>query len=317
MKILFIDSTHPILPQKLQSAGFQCTLAHDKNKDELLRIFPEFEGFIIRSKFTLGKAELDMAANLKFIGRVGAGLENIDLAYAKQKRISCFKVPEGNRDAVGEHALAMLLCLFNHLYLCNWEVKNGIWHREKNRGTEIMGKTVGIIGYGNMGSAFAKRLQGFSCHVIAYDKYKFNYSDQYCQEKQLDELFEQCDVLSLHVPQNEETLFMVNDDFLNRFKKPVYLINTARGKIVRTADLVKNLKSGQVKGACLDVLEYEKSSFENLYSQNLPSDFQYLIEAENVLLSPHVGGWTHESNIKLGERMAEKIIRKFGTKNHQ
>ncbi|RUT78173.1 2-hydroxyacid dehydrogenase [Ancylomarina longa] len=312
MKVLFIDSTHPRLREMLVEAGFDCTYAPEKNKEELLNIFPEFDGFIIRSKFKLTKTELDLATKLKFIGRVGAGLENIDVPYAESKGIRCFNAPEGNRDAVGEHAVGMLLCLFNNLCRCNWEVRHGKWRREENRGIEIKGKTIGIIGYGNMGAAFAQRLKGFGCKVIAYDKYKFDYSDEYCQEKQLSDLFEQCDILSLHVPQTEETMFMVNDEFLKRFKKPIYLINTARGKVVRIADLVKNLKNEKVKGACLDVLEYEKTSFEDLHANELPTDFQYLIEAENVLLSPHVGGWTHESNIKLSEVTAQKIIDEFG-----
>ncbi|PCH69239.1 MAG: hydroxyacid dehydrogenase [Bacteroidales bacterium] len=312
MKILFIDSTHARLPKMLEEAGFECTYAPEKNKEELLTIFPEFDGFIIRSKFKLNKEELDQATNLRFIGRVGAGLENIDVEYAESKGIRCFNAPEGNRDAVGEHAVGMLLTLFNNLCRCNWEVRNGMWRREENRGIEIKGKTIGIIGYGNMGGAFAQRLKGFDCKVIAYDKYKFDYSDEFCEEKTMDVLFEQCDVLSLHVPQTEETMFMVNDEFLKKFKKPIYLINTARGKVVRIADLVKNLDSGQVKGACLDVLEFEKTSFEDLHASELPTEFKSLIESEKVLLSPHVGGWTHESNIKLSEVTAQKIIDEFG-----
>ena len=312
MKVLFIDSTHPRLMEMLVEAGFDCTYAPEKNKEELLEIFPEFDGFIIRSKFKLNKAELDQATNLKFIGRVGAGLENIDVDYAESKGIRCFNAPEGNRDAVGEHAVGMLLTLFNNLCRCNWEVRNGMWRREENRGIEIKGKTIGIIGYGNMGAAFAQRLKGFDCNVIAYDKYKFDYSDVFCEEKQMEDLFEQCDILSLHVPQTEETMFMVNDEFLRKFKKPIYLINTARGKVVRIADLVKNLDSNQVLGACLDVLEFEKTSFEDLHASELPAEFKSLIESEKVLLSPHVGGWTHESNIKLSEVTAQKIIDKFG-----
>lgn len=298
--------------EMLVEAGFDCTYAPEKNKEELLEIFPEFDGFIIRSKFKLNAAELDQATNLKFIGRVGAGLENIDVEYAKSKGIRCFNAPEGNRDAVGEHAVGMLLTLFNNLCRCNWEVRNGMWRREENRGIEIKGKTVGIIGYGNMGAAFAQRLKGFDCKVIAYDKYKFDYSDEFCEEKQMEDLFEQCDILSLHVPQTEETMFMINDEFLKKFKKPIYLINTARGKVVRIADLIKNLESDQVKGACLDVLEFEKTSFEDLHASELPAEFKSLIESEKVLLSPHVGGWTHESNIKLSEVTAQKIIDEFG-----
>ncbi len=312
MKILFIDSTHPCLGEILEQAGFDCTYAYHKSKEEILALFPYFEGFVIRSKIKLTKTELDLATNLKFIARVGAGLENIDVEYAESKGIVCYNAPEGNRDAVGEHAVGMLLALFNNLYRCNWEVRNGKWRREANRGIEIMGKTVGIIGYGNMGSAFARRLSGFGCKVIAYDKYKTNYTDAYCEEKELADLFEQCDILSLHVPQTPETIYMVNDSFLSQFKKPIYLINTARGKVVCIADLVKHLKSGQVKGACLDVLEYEKTSFEDLHANNMPEAFEYLIGADNVLLSPHVGGWTHESNVKLAEVLAHKIIKQFG-----
>ncbi len=311
MKVLFIDSTHPCLGEMLEAAGFDCTYAYEKSKDEILQLFPHFEGFVIRSKFKLTKTELDLATNLKFIARVGAGLENIDVEYAESKDIICYNAPEGNRDAVGEHAVGMLLALFNNLYRCNWEVRNGKWRREANRGLEIMGKTVGIIGYGNMGSAFARRLSGFGCKVIAYDKYKTDYSDDYCQEQQLTDLFEQCDVLSLHVPQTPETIYMVNDEFLSQFKKPIYLINTARGKVVCIADLVKHLQSGQVKGACLDVLEYEKTSFEDLHANNMPEPFEYLIHADNVLLSPHVAGWTHESNVKLAQVLANKIIADF------
>lgn len=311
LRVLFIDSTHPRLLEMLEEAGFDCQYTPELSKEKMLDIFDQFDGFIIRSKFKLTKAELDKATRLKFIGRVGAGLENIDVPYAESKGISCFNAPEGNRDAVGEHALGMILCLFNNLCRCNAEVSKGMWRREENRGLEIKGKTVGIIGYGNMGNAFAQRLKGFGCKVIAYDKYKFDYSDEFCEEKQVQDLFEQCDILSLHIPQTEETLFMVNDEFLSKFKKPFFLINTARGKIVKISDLVKHLKTGLVRGACLDVLEYEKTSFEDLHANELPKDFQYLIDTENVLLSPHVGGWTHESNIKLSEVTAQKIIDQF------
>ncbi len=310
-RVLFIDSTHPRLLEMLEEAGFDCQYTPELSKDEMLEIFDQFDGFIIRSKFKLTKAELDKANRLKFIGRVGAGLENIDVPYAESKGITCFNAPEGNRDAVGEHALGMLLCLFNNLYRCNTEVGLGMWRREENRGLEIKGKTIGIIGYGNMGNAFAQRLKGFGCKVIAYDKYIFDYSDEFCKEKRLQDLFDNCDILSLHIPQTEETMFMVNDEFLSKFKKPFFLINTARGKIVKISDLVKHLKTGQVRGACLDVLEYEKTSFEDLHANELPEDFKYLIDSDNVLLSPHVGGWTHESNIKLSEVTAQKIIDKF------
>lgn len=312
MRVLFIDSTHKRLPEKLKEAGFVVDYYVDLSKEETLSIINQYEGIIIRSKFRLEKEIIDLATSLKFIGRVGAGLENIDVDYAQEKGIKCFNSPEGNRDAVGEQAVGMLLTLFNNILKADFEVRNGKWLREENRGLEIKGKTIGIIGYGNMGGAFAQRLKGFEANVIAYDKYKFDYSDEYVTEKSLDELFENADILSLHIPLTEETHFMVNDDFINRFKKDIYIVNTARGKVLKTDDLVKNLKSGKVRGAALDVLEYEQVSFENLHSdQKLPESFEYLINSQNVVLTPHIAGWTHESNVKLSEFLADKIIRDF------
>jgi D-3-phosphoglycerate dehydrogenase len=312
MRVLFIDSTHKRLPEKLANAGFIVDYNTEITVEEINKVIANYEGVIIRSKIKLNKNILDLASNLKFIGRVGAGLENIDVEYAESKGIKCFNSPEGNRDAVGEQALGMLLTLFNNIIKADSEVRNGMWLREENRGLEIKGKTVGIIGYGNMGGAFAQRLKGFEADVIAYDKYKFNYSDDRASEKSLEDLFEQTDILSLHVPLTEETNFMINDDFINRFKKNIYIINTARGKVLKTDDLVKNLKSGKILGAALDVLEYEQVSFENLHSnQTLPEAFQYLIKSKNVVLTPHIAGWTHESNVKLSEFLADKIIKEF------
>jgi len=311
-KILFVDSTHEILSDKLAKAGFICDYKPEINGTEIINIIPSYEGLIIRSKIKIDKAFIDKATNLRFIGRVGAGLENIDVEYAEKKGIKCFNSPEGNRDAVGEHALGLLLCLLNNVLKADAEVRKGLWIREKNRGTEIKGKTVSIIGYGNMGGAFAQRLRGFGAHVIAYDKYKFNYSDEYVTEKTLNDIFEETDILSLHIPLTDETQFMINDHFINQFKKNIYLINTARGKVVKTDDLIKNIRSGKVIGAALDVLEYEQTSFENLHSaEKLPETFEYLIKSDRVILTPHIAGWTNESNIKLSEFIADKIIRAF------
>jgi len=311
-KILFVDSTHEILSDKLAKAGFICDYKPEINGTEIINIIPSYEGLIIRSKIKIDKAFIDKATNLRFIGRVGAGLENIDVEYAEKKGIKCFNSPEGNRDAVGEHALGLLLCLLNNVLKADAEVRKGLWIREKNRGTEIKGKTVSIIGYGNMGGAFAQRLRGFGAHVIAYDKYKFNYSDEYVTEKTLNDIFEETDILSLHIPLTDETQFMINDHFINQFKKNIYLINTARGKVVKTDDLIKNIRSGKVIGAALDVLEYEQTSFENLHSaEKIPETFEYLTKSDRVLLTPHIAGWTHESNIKLSEFIADKIIRTF------
>ena len=312
MRILFIDSTHVRLPEKLKQAGFIVHYLPDTPIKDIIKVIPDYEGIIIRSKIKIDKRILDSALNLKFVGRVGAGLENIDVEYAESKGIKCFNSPEGNRDAVGEQALGMLLALFNNILKADLEVRDGKWIREGNRGLEIKGKTVGIIGYGNMGSAFAQRLKGFEAKVIAYDKYKFDYSDEYVIEKSLEDIYEQTDILSLHVPLTEETRYMINDEFINRFKKDIYIINTARGKVLKTADLVKNMKSGKVLGAALDVLEYEQVSFENLHSDDkFPEAFQYIINSNKVVLTPHIAGWTQESNIKLSEFLADKIIKEF------
>jgi len=312
MRVLFLDSTHERLPQKLTQAGFEVDYRPGNPINQLISLIPNYEGIIIRSKIKIDKTILDSTKRLKFIGRVGAGLENIDVEYAESKGIKCFNSPEGNRDAVGEQALGMLLVLFNNMLKADHEVREGKWIREGNRGFEIKGKTIGIIGYGNMGSAFAQRLKGFEANVIAYDKYKFNYSDDFVTEKSIEELFKQSDILSLHVPLTEETKFMINDQFINRFKKNIYIINTARGKILKTEDLVSNIKSGKVLGAALDVLEYEQTSFEELHSEEkFPEAFQYLINSNKVVLTPHIAGWTHESNIKLSEYLADKIIKAF------
>ncbi len=306
-KVLFIDSTHPSLPEGLEKLGFRCDYFPDYQRAGYKQIIGEYTGVIIRSKIKLDREMLEAAKNLRFIGRVGAGMENIDTTFAEKQGIRCLNAPEGNRSAVGEHAVGMLLMLFNNLKKGDAEVRRGLWLREENRGIEIEGKTVGIIGYGNMGSAFAEKISGFGARVIAYDKYKSGFSDRFVTEVSRDELFRQTDILSLHVPLTEETLFMVTRDFINRFEKSIWLINTSRGKVVKTAHLVNALKSGKVKGACLDVLEYEGLSFENLDAQALPRAFSELVKMQNVVLSPHVAGWTHESNRKLAATLVEKV----------
>lgn len=304
-KILFIDSVHPILEERLTQMEFACEHDYSSSKEMIETKITNYIGIVIRSRFTIDKSFLDKASKLKFIARSGAGLENIDIAYAAQKNIKVFNSPEGNKDAVGEHAIGMLLMLFNKLKQGDAQVRQGIWDREANRGIELSGKTVGILGYGNMGEALAKKLIGFDCKVIAYDKYKKDYSDNYTTEVSLEELFEQTDVLSIHLPLSHETKHYVNANFLNNFKKKIYLINTARGNNINTKDLVKTLQSGKVLGACLDVLEFESKSFdlENTHHK----DFEYLKNAENVILSPHVAGWTAESYQKLSEYLANKI----------
>ena len=308
MKILFIDSNHPSLHQTLEKAGHVCHLHYDWTKEEIIQNIHLYDGIIIRSKIKITKAFLDKATNLKFIARAGAGMENIDVAYAESKGIKCIHAPEGNRDAVGEHALAMLLALFNNVLRADKEVREGKWLREENRGVELMGKTVGIIGYGNMGSAFAERLKGFGVKLLVYDKYKTNFGNECIQESSLERIFDEADIVSLHVPLTAETERMVNDTFINSFRNNIYIINTARGKCLNTDDLVMNLKSGKVLGACLDVLEYEMTSFETLDLTMLPEAFQYLTKSDKVILSPHIAGWTIESHRKIAMVLAEKIL---------
>ena len=307
MKILFIDSNHSLLHETLQKAGHTCDLNYHWTKDEIINNIHLYDGIVIRSKIKITKEIIDKATNLKFIARAGAGLENIDVIYAQSKGILCLHAPEGNRDAVGEHALGMLLSLFNNLCKANKEVREGKWIREGNRGVELMGKTVGIIGYGNMGSAFADRLKGFGVTVLVYDKYKKNFGTDFIIETSMKEIFEKADVISIHTPLTDETHYLIDDVFINNFKKNIYIINTARGKCLNTADLVKKIKSGKILGACLDVLEYEVVSFENLDVANLPEPFQYLIKSDKVMLSSHIGGWTIESNEKIARVLAEKI----------
>ncbi len=307
-KILCIDSNHDILHETLIDAGFHCDLFWNKPKEELIELLPNYHAAVIRSKFKLTKDILDTATKLQCIGRVGAGMENIDVVFAKSKGITCVSAPEGNRDAVGEHAVGMLLMLLNNLKRSDNEVRNGIWKRAENRGHEISGRTVGIIGYGQMGSAFAQRLKGFNCDILVYDKYKTGFGNEFIKESSLNEIYEKADIVSIHLPLTEETKYYINDDFISFFKKNIYIINTARGKCLNTSDLVKHLKTGKVIGACLDVLEYESGSFETIDTSTLPESMQYLLKSENVILTPHIAGWTHESNYKMSKIIAEKMI---------
>ena len=307
MKILFIDTVHPLLKQELEKENHICDSAYNKSKTEIQQIISNYQGIIIRSRFKIDKQFIDCGSNLKFIARAGSGLENIDVEYAENKNIHCYNAAEGNRQAVAEHALGMLLSLFNNLNNADQEVREGKWERERNRGIELAGKTVGIIGYGNNGSAFAEVLKGFNVKILAYDKYLTNYP----QKSSMETINKEADIISLHVPLTDETTYLVDDNFINRFAKNFYLINTARGKCVNTKNLVKALENKKIKGACLDVLEYEKTSFENLSKDGLTSDMQYLMNAKNTILSPHVAGWTVESNVKIAEVLLNKFTSDF------
>jgi len=311
LKVLIAEPTHENLQKKLEQKGFICYYKPELSFTELQNLIPEYEGLVIRSKFKIDRDFLDLATNLKFIARAGAGMENIDTEYAIKNNVLCINSPEGNRDSVGEHALGMLLALFHKINIANNEVKNGIWDRQLNIGVEIQGKTVGILGYGNMGGAFAKRLKGFDANVIAYDKYKSNFSDEYAKEVNEKEYFDETEILSIHLPLTEETLFLVNKKYLRKFSKLKYIINTARGKIIKTDDLVNQLKSGNILGACLDVLEYEKHSFKDIFKGKNSPTLEYLINSNNVILTPHVAGSSDASYRKIADVMAEKIINSF------
>jgi D-3-phosphoglycerate dehydrogenase / 2-oxoglutarate reductase len=308
IKILHIDSNHPLLKQQLKQAGFQNEDDFTSTKEEIEAKIQNYNGIIIRSRFKIDKTFIDKATNLQFIARVGAGLESIDCDYASSKNIQLIAAPEGNCNAVGEHTLGMLLSLLNKLNRADRLVREGKWIREGNRGYELDGKTVGLIGYGNMGKAFAKKLRGFDVEVLCYDIQE-NVSDENATQVSLQELQQKADVLSLHIPWTEQTDKMVNTKFINQFLKPFWFINTSRGKNVETDDLVSALQSGKILGAGLDVLEYEKLSFENLFiDQEKPEALKYLLQEENVLLTPHIAGWTFESHQKLAQVIVDKII---------
>ncbi|HWY34411.1 MAG TPA: NAD(P)-dependent oxidoreductase [Nitrosopumilaceae archaeon] len=306
--ILFIDSNNSLLHETLLKNGFSCDLFWDKSTEELITLIPNYDAIVIRSKFKITKEIINSAPRLKCIARAGSGMENIDVDYAISKGIKCLHAPEGNCDAVGEHALAMLLSLFNNINKADKEVRKGIWLREANRGEELAGKTVGIIGYGNTGPAFARCLKGFNCKILAFDKYKSHFGNEFVRESNLQEIFDLADIISLHTPLTEETKNMINTEFINKCRKNIYIINTARGKSLVTTDLVENLKKGKILGACLDVIEYETVSFEHIPNENLPPAFQYLITHDNVILTPHIAGWTHQSDIKIAQILADKIM---------
>ena len=305
MKILLLDKNHPLITEQLSEKGFVLEEDFSSNYEQVLEKIHLYEGIIIRSRIPLDAHFLEKAKNLKFIARVGAGMENIDTAKAQKLGIKLINSPEGNKDAVAEHVIGTLLVLMNRLFISSNEVKKGIWLREENRGEEILGKTFGIIGYGNMGKAVAKRLSGFGCKTIFYD-IKPNLSDEFATQVSLQELQENADILSLHTPLTEDTLYMIDEEFISKMKKNFYFVNTARGKNLKTSALVNALKSGKVKGACLDVLEYEKTSFENLETKN--EDLEYLLNSEKAIITPHIAGWTHESKIKLAQVIVDKIL---------
>lgn len=307
MKILQLDENHPYILQRLRQEGFLCHEDYVSPKKGVEEIIASYEGVILRSRFKIDRKFIDRAQSLKFIARVGSGLENIDVSYARERGISLLHAPEGNRDAVAEHVLGMLLCLMHRVCLADREVRQGKWIREGNRGSELMGKTVGIIGYGYTGRAFARRLSGFGVRVLSHDILP-SMGDDYACQVDLSLLYQEANVVSLHVPYTDATRNMINAHFIDSFQKPFYLINSSRGGCVVTDDLISALKSGKISGVCLDVLEYEQISFESLFYDKVPDAFDYLIHSDRAILTPHIAGWTHESKYKLARYIVDKIL---------
>ena len=303
-KILIVDKIHPYFVENIDTSRFTVDYKPDIKREEILSLISDYHILVIRSKTTIDEELIHTAEKLELIARAGAGLDLLDLELLKRNKVHIVNAPEGNRDAVGEHTLGMLLCLFHKLNLGNFQIRNGIWDREGNRGVELKGKTVGIIGYGNMGKAFAQRLAGFQCKVIAYDKYAVSYEDLFAKKVELDSIFEESDILSLHTPLTDETRGMVTESFLNKFKKPIYLINVSRGEVVGVEVINNALKTGRLKGAVLDVLENEKLNKLNEQQKN---EYSRLMKKDNVILSPHVAGWTFESYENISKVLLKKV----------
>lgn len=307
MKVLFLDRVHPLLREGLLKAGWEVFDDFYSDHQTLCSNLIGVDGLVIRSRVPIDAVLLSSARDLKFIARAGSGMENIDVEKAAALGIKLINAPEGNRDAVAEHAMGLLLTLMARIALADAEVRKGIWKREENRGAELMGRTVGLIGYGNTGMAFARRLSGFGVLTYAYDKYKQAYADEFAVGVNMEALFAEAEVLSLHVPLTPETRHLVNDSFIDRMQNPFYLINTSRGPVVDTAAVVRGLESGKIIGACLDVLEYERSSFMGLAANEQPEALRYLINSPKAILTPHIAGWTHEAEVKMASLLLERI----------
>ena len=305
MKILHIDSNHPTLISTLKNNGYINDLDISSSKEDIIKIIKDYDGLILRSRFKIDKDFIDNASNLKFIARVGSGLENIDCNYAKSKNIEVISSPEGNSNAVGEHALGLLLSLLNNINISSNQVKEGLWFRETNRGFEIEGKTVAILGMGNTGKSFAKKISSFNCKVFFYDIDE-KIKSKYAKKSSLDFLYKNADIVSLHLPYTIKNTDLFNKEFIQKFEKPFWLINTSRGKIVNTHDLVDALNEKKILGAGLDVIDIESSSFNNIEKELNPY-FNELINLKNVIITPHIAGWTFESNVKLSQIVIDKI----------
>lgn len=311
-RILLIDRPHEILVQKLSEWGCQVEEDYHSDPASLIPKLANVDGIVLRSRIAISESLIQASPMLRFVAREGVGTEHIDLEACRRHHITVLTSAEGSRDTVAEHTMGLLLCLMNRIATADRQVRAGQWLREPNRGTELLGKTVGILGYGNMGSAFARRLTGFGVRTIAYDKYKSNYGDEYAEEVSLEQLHEQADVLSIHIPYMPQNHYFIDGDFLDRFRKPIFLVNTARGLVLKTDDLVERLESGRVTGAALDVLEYEEQSFDKFSLDTLPPAFEYLRNSDRVVLTPHIAGWSFESKRKHAQVLARKIAELLG-----
>jgi D-3-phosphoglycerate dehydrogenase len=306
-RVALIDKPHPYLIEQLNSKGFTCEEVYNSTFEELKPLLANYTGIVIRSRFTLDESFLNLCPQLRFIARMGIGLEHVDLDYAHKQGIKVFNSPEGSRDTASEHTLGLILGLLHHLNRSHLEIRQGIWDRKSNRGHELRHRTVGIIGYGNIGQAVAQRLSGFGCKVLAYDKFREHYGDEYATAVSLGELQAQADVVTVHIPYADYNHYFINAAFLSTFQQPIFLVNTARGLVLNTADLVEALKSGKVIGAALDVLEYEEQAFNVLKLDSLPAAFQYLRSSPNVILTPHTAGLSLEVMEAHARVLVEKI----------
>lgn len=307
--MLFLDTVHPVLAERLEKAGMECIWLTTGSLKEIEAQLHEAFGIVIRSRFVLDEPVLSLCPQLRFIARSGSGLENIDVKAAEKMGIQVFNSPEGNRTAVAEHAIGMMLMLLNNLCRADRQVRNGKWIREGNRGGEIEGRCIGIIGFGNTGSAFASRIAAFGCRVLAYDKYKEGFGNKAVIECGLEDIYKEADVVSLHLPLTAETSYWLNAERISQFKKPFLLVNTSRGPVVNTNELAEAMRKGLITGACLDVIEYEEQSFEVLgFGEKMPASMQFLAASDKVVLTPHIAGWTRESYFKLSYVLADKIL---------
>ncbi|MBL32011.1 MAG: hypothetical protein CMP62_04735 [Flavobacteriales bacterium] len=305
MKILITDKVDPLLTESLSSHQIQYKCNFNDSTKKLLKIIDEFDGLIVRNRLKINREFLNNAKNLKFIARYGSGMDSIDLTTAAKLDIKCFNSGEGNANSVGEHALGMILSLLHNIHNSTNEVKLNIWERKKNTGNELGSKTIGIIGYGNTGQSLANKISGFNCKVLAYDKYKSGFGEKNIKECSMEDIYNDCDIISLHVPLNAETINLLDEQFLERMKNPFYLINTSRGRVVHNKDLIRGLKRKKVLGACLDVIENENFQFNEI---NNDENFNYLVNCSNVIITPHIAGLSKQSSKEISKVLIKKII---------